>query len=121
MACPDCFSGQVHEGQPRGTTTKLHGLDVYVSEPTGGRQARGIIVIIPDGFGWDFVNNRILADHYADKGDYTVYLPDFMRGESRRRPHDSPGLTIMPGYSAQTWMLDSMRIVMTSGNYLSKA
>jgi hypothetical protein len=31
-------------------------------------------------FGWVFVNNKLLADHYADKGDYRVYLPDFMAG-----------------------------------------
>lgn len=59
---------------------KLHGLETYVSEPTGGRTVKGIIVIIPDAFGIEFVNNKILADHYADKGDYRVYLPDFMLG-----------------------------------------
>ncbi len=60
---------------------KLHGLDTYVSEPTDGRVAKGIIVIIPDAFGIDFVNNKLLADHYASKGDYKVYFPDFMLGE----------------------------------------
>jgi hypothetical protein len=29
------------------------------------------------------VNNRILADHYADKGKYLVYLPEFMNGPCR--------------------------------------
>lgn len=42
---------------------------------------KGIIVIVPDAFGWEFVNNRILADHYASAGDYLVYLPDFMDGQ----------------------------------------
>lgn len=41
---------------------------------------RGIIIIVPDAFGWEFVNNRILADNYAEKGKYLVYLPDFMNG-----------------------------------------
>jgi dienelactone hydrolase len=59
---------------------KLHGLDTYVTEPPEGRPAKGIIVIIPDAFGIDFINNKILADIYAAKGDYKVYLPDFMRG-----------------------------------------
>lgn len=63
--------------------TKLHGLDVYVAEPAGGPDAvTGIIIIIPDAFGWEFVNNRILADHYAEKSKYKVYLPDFMNGMS---------------------------------------
>jgi hypothetical protein len=81
MSCPDCFQGHAHEGQPSGKITKLHGLDTYVSEPADGRPARGIIVVIPDAFGWDFVNTRLLADRYADKGGYKVYLPDFMGGQ----------------------------------------
>jgi hypothetical protein len=80
MSCSDCFQGHVHEGRPRGKITKLYGLDTYVSEPTGERPVRGIIVVIPDAFGWDFVNSRLLADHYANKGNYKVYLPDFMQG-----------------------------------------
>lgn len=81
MSCPECFSGSVHEGVPRGEITKLHGLDAYVSAPAEGAPAKGIIVIVPDAFGWEFVNNRLLADHYVDKGNYKVYLPDFMNGE----------------------------------------
>ncbi len=84
MSCPDCFSGHVHEGKPLGKITKLYGLDAYVSEPPAGRPVKGIIVIIPDAFGWEFVNNRILADHYAQKSDYKVYMPEFMHGESGR-------------------------------------
>ena len=81
MSCPDCFSGHVHAGTPTGKTTKLHGLDVYVAEPTeSSTPPKGIIIIIPDAFGWEFVNNRILADHYADRGGYLVYLPEFMNG-----------------------------------------
>lgn len=71
--------------------TKLHGLDVYVAspapDPTGNSAIRGIIIIIPDAFGWEFVNNRILADHYAQKGRYKVYLPDFMNGENQSIQH----------------------------------
>lgn len=80
MSCPDCFKGYTHAGSPKGQITKLHGLDVYMAEPPEGTPVRGIIVIIPDAFGWEFVNNRILADHYAEKGRYRVYLPDFMDG-----------------------------------------
>lgn len=84
MSCPECYSGSVHDGKPRGTITELHGLKTYVSEPTDGRASKATIVILPDAFGWDFVNNRLLADHYADKGAYKVYLPDLMLGASSR-------------------------------------
>ncbi|KKK19291.1 hypothetical protein AOCH_000600 [Aspergillus ochraceoroseus] len=82
MSCPDCFSGHIHEGTPKGSVTTLHGLNVYVAEPSGdpAHEIKGIVVIIPDAFGWDFVNNRLLADNYAEKGKYKVYLPDFMNG-----------------------------------------
>ena len=82
MSCPDCFAGHEHDGTPRGKDINLHGLDTYVSEPADGREVKGIIVIIPDAFGKPFKNNQLLADHYADKGNYRVYLPDFMLGET---------------------------------------
>jgi hypothetical protein len=80
MSCSDCFAGHVHEGKPKGTIEKLHGLDTYVSKPAEGKTVRGIIIIIPDSFGMPFINNRLLADHYVEKGDFIVYLPDFMKG-----------------------------------------
>ena len=80
MSCPDCFAGHVHDGEPQGKMVKLHGLETYVAEPAEGRPVRGIIVIVPDAFGLPFVNNKILADHYAARGNYRVYLPDFMQG-----------------------------------------
>lgn len=45
-------------------------------------RAKGIIVIVPDAFGLPFVNNKLLADHYAEKGQYLAYLPDFMAGNA---------------------------------------
>ena len=35
--------------------------------------------LITDAFGWDFVNNRVLCDNYAQRG-FIVYCPDFMNG-----------------------------------------
>ncbi|CAK7198027.1 hypothetical protein SEUCBS139899_000685 [Sporothrix eucalyptigena] len=102
MSCPDCFSGSVKDGKPRGEVVKLHGLDSYVTVPADGRTPKAIIVIIPDAFGWDFVNNRLLADHYADRGDYKVYLPEFMCGKA-----------------APEWMIDAMRGLI-NGNVLAK-
>lgn len=87
MSCPDCYRGSVHEGQPRGEVTKAYGLDTYVVNPADGRPAKGIVVILPDAFGWEFVNMRLLADSYADKGEFKVYVPDFMKGELRVHPY----------------------------------
>ncbi|KAK2597519.1 hypothetical protein N8I77_012300 [Diaporthe amygdali] len=103
MSCPDCFSGFEHDGTPKGKVIKLHGLDTYVTEPAEGRHVKGIIVYIPDAFGIDFVNNKILADTYAAKGDYKVYLPDFMFG-----------------HSCPSWVLGSIKSITSSGDYLYK-
>ena len=80
MPCKDCFSGTLHERTPAGREETIHGLPTYVTEPPNGVAPKGIVVIIPDFFGWTFVNSRVLADTYAKRGGWTVYLPDFMDG-----------------------------------------
>ncbi|KAI3290222.1 hypothetical protein DTO002I6_6627 [Penicillium roqueforti] len=82
MSCPNCFSGDIHQGIPRGEITSLHGLQAYTTKPLNEVPHRGIIIIVPDAFGWEFVNNRILADNYAEKGKYLVYLREFMNGHA---------------------------------------
>jgi dienelactone hydrolase len=81
MSCADCFTGHAHAGSPRGSETTLHGLRTYVARPPAGREPKGVVVFIPDMFGWAFANNRLLCDAYAEKGGFLVYLPDFMGGE----------------------------------------
>ncbi|KAI0201659.1 dienelactone hydrolase family protein [Astrocystis sublimbata] len=100
MSCPACFTGGVHEGTPTGTITKLHGLDVYVAEPASGNTPKGIIVLLPDIFGWDFVNIQLMADSFAKKKDYRVYLPDFMDGNAA-----SPSIinSMQKVLAAKTW------------------
>jgi len=91
MSCSDCFKGHVHDGEPQGKIIEVHGRQTYVASPVNSSKPKGIVVIIPDAFGMQFVNNKLLADHYAAKGDYTVYLPDFMNGTA-----------------APVWMIDTM-------------
>lgn len=76
--CPDCLTGSTKEGTPSGTVMTLHGLNTYIARPNG--TPKGIVVMIPDIFGWETTNSRLLADTYAKKGGFLVYLPDFMAG-----------------------------------------
>ncbi|KAI9764228.1 MAG: hypothetical protein M1840_008618 [Geoglossum simile] len=78
--CADCISGSIHEGTPKGRTATLHGLDTYISEPPDGRPPKGLVVMMPDIYGWELTNARVLADVYAEKGPLLVYLPDFSAG-----------------------------------------
>ncbi|KUJ12959.1 alpha/beta-hydrolase [Mollisia scopiformis] len=82
MSCPDCFRGGITTTHPTGTETTIHGLRTYVAQPSDGVTPKGIIVIITDAFGWEFPNNRVLSDHYAQNGGFLVYCPDFMNGNS---------------------------------------
>ncbi|KAI9844991.1 MAG: hypothetical protein M1837_005135 [Sclerophora amabilis] len=79
--CSDCVSGVIHAGTPTGTVSTIHDLETYVASPPSPADARGIVVIVPDVFGWTFSNTRVLADAYASKGQFIVYVPDFMKGD----------------------------------------
>ncbi|KAK8125591.1 Hydrolase tropI [Apiospora kogelbergensis] len=85
--CRDCFTGTLHgDAVTTGHVERIHGLPTYVAKPEAGTEPKALIVIISDGFGWELRNSRALADSYAKRGDFLVYLPDFMDGAA---PHQS--------------------------------
>lgn len=69
-----CATGSLHTGTPTGRIERLHGLDCYVADAPS--TPKGIIVIIPDAFGWTLPNNRILADDYAADGFQVISKTD---------------------------------------------
>lgn len=71
-----CATGSLHTGTPQGRIEKIHGLDCYVADPPSS-PPKGIVIIIPDAFGWKLPNNRILADEYAKKGNFQVVRARF--------------------------------------------
>lgn len=80
MVCSACMSGTLKTDIPKGTVSTIHNLKTYIAKPE--TTPKGLIVIIPDAFGWSMPNNRLLADQYARDGGYLVYVPDFMNGKS---------------------------------------
>lgn len=111
-----------NDGSPRGTFTTLHGLYTYTVGPPEGKQAKGVIILIPDAFGLG-VRSKLLADAYATKGNYIVYLPDFMLGQCACE-NPCQGRTyadeMFTGHSCPSWFLDTMKALMAPGNYLMK-
>jgi dienelactone hydrolase len=81
--CSKCITGFVHDGKPKGTKGTIAGLPTYIAKTSSPKE--GIIVIVPDAFGWEFINNQLLADEYADRTGFTVYLPDFMNGITAKK------------------------------------
>ncbi|TGO81560.1 hypothetical protein BPOR_1105g00040 [Botrytis porri] len=82
MSCPDCFRGGLSTTIATGKEIIIHGLPTNVAKPENGNEPKGIVVIITDAFGWNFVNNRVTADRYAKGGEVLVYCPDFMDGNA---------------------------------------
>ncbi|KAG5812693.1 hypothetical protein H9Q74_006804 [Fusarium xylarioides] len=79
MPCTDCYTGHDHPGPVYGREAKLHGHDVYVTEPqTKQVSTKGLIVVMSDAFGWNTTNLRGVADRYAERTGCRVYVPDFM-------------------------------------------
>lgn len=94
-----CATGSLHTGTPTGRVDKLHGLDCYVADAPDSSRPKGIIIIIPDAFGWTLPNNRILADEYAKNG-FQVYLPEFMQGKPSH-PFVESGSTLTDTYRCE--------------------
>lgn len=74
---PCCLKGFKWEGTPTGRLDKLAQNDVYIAGDNPDRA----VLLIHDLVGWTFPNVRLLADHYAQETDATVYVPDFFGGE----------------------------------------
>lgn len=67
-----CLKGFRWDVDPKGHETTLAGRSCYVT----GSNDTVAIMIIHDLFGWTFRNTRLLADHYAEEVNATVYIPD---------------------------------------------
>jgi len=72
-----CLKGFKWEGTPTGRIEKLGQTNAYIA----GNNPDVAVILIHDALGWTFVNARLLADHYAQEINATVYLPDFFGGE----------------------------------------
>jgi hypothetical protein len=79
--CPDCFSGTISTGAPTGTITTINDVPTYVTSLEDGVKPKGLVVFIADAFGYTLPNGQVLADQYAKKGRFLVYIPDLMGGK----------------------------------------
>jgi hypothetical protein len=74
-----CLTGSLHQGEPRGRTENVGGVETYISTPQG-KSNGNIILYFPDV--WGFFNNGFLVmDGFADAGYVTIGL-DYFRGVS---------------------------------------
>lgn len=79
MSCAACFTGGVHDGTPQGTLEEMHGYRTYIAKPSTPSPSGSVIVYLPDFFSHRLVNNKLLADRYAEGSGCTVLFPDIVR------------------------------------------
>lgn len=74
-----CTIVNLHEGSPIGKFQTLHGVDTYV---TGQENpSTRVVVILSDIFGHNLPNTMLIADKFAQYGNYQVYIPDILMGD----------------------------------------
>ncbi|KAL1898759.1 hypothetical protein Cpir12675_001762 [Ceratocystis pirilliformis] len=89
--CANCTWGSLPKvNNLTGTIETIAGILCYVARPsdigycpyTSVREPIGVIVILPDMFGWEMAQTRALADHYAQRIPAVVVVPDLFNGLS---------------------------------------
>ena len=72
MSCENCKTGFKWDGSASGKETTLNNAKAYVT----GDSKDVAILILTDIFGWTLPNIRLIADHFANESQATVYVPD---------------------------------------------
>lgn len=116
--CASCFAGAIRHGRPAGHMETLHGVSTYVtrgdpSSSFSSEAATGLsrstshsnstIVFLTDGFGFNLVNNKLLADQYASRTGFRVLMPNILPGGGV--PLAVLGFSAIMGTSVRWWDL----------------
>jgi dienelactone hydrolase len=72
-----CLKHFAWDGSPSGHESTLAGNPTYIT----GSNPDAAVLYIHDALGWKFSNARLLADHFAQEANVTVFIPDFFGGE----------------------------------------
>ncbi|KAJ7212146.1 hypothetical protein GGX14DRAFT_447636 [Mycena pura] len=76
MSCPDCFTGSVLDGEPKGAIVDIQGAYLAAGPGTPNRA----IIFLTDIFGLSLKNSKILADNFAQHLQCDVWVPDIFAG-----------------------------------------
>ena len=77
MSCPDCTSGNLLPGSPKGTEEN----GVYLAKGSNQDDTKDkAVVIFTDIFGLSITNSKIIADTIAERTGFDVWVPDLFNG-----------------------------------------
>ncbi|KAG2144593.1 dienelactone hydrolase [Suillus clintonianus] len=79
--CKDCIQGVRHEGEPQGTLETIGGVSCYVATPTVDYAKDKVILYLPDVFGIELVNAKLIVDDFANNS-FKVIAVDYFNGDS---------------------------------------
>ncbi|KAH7102115.1 alpha/beta-hydrolase [Auriculariales sp. MPI-PUGE-AT-0066] len=71
------------DGEPAGKVVKIAGVDTYVALPSKAKSKKGsktAVLYLSDIYGLPLVNNKLLADRFAEQG-YPTFLIDYFNGD----------------------------------------
>ncbi|KAF8548854.1 alpha/beta-hydrolase [Imleria badia] len=86
------IAGVRHEGNPEGRFDTLGGVRCYLATPTVIYSKEKVILFLPDVFGIELVNSKLLCDDFARNG-FQIVAIDLFDGDS------VPANTMQPGSS----------------------
>ncbi|KIW00050.1 uncharacterized protein PV09_08397 [Verruconis gallopava] len=92
-----CIRGVKHEGEPKGEIKEVGGVKCYVAKAENSEYG---VLYIPDAFGLELTNNRLLADDFAAAG-YTTVIPDIFHGDPV--PADALGPQAKAPFDLMKW------------------
>lgn len=76
--CGNCFTGTIRTATPNGHDETIHGLPSYITRGTA--TSNSTIIFLPDAFGVNLVNNKLLADQYASRTGFRILMPNLLPG-----------------------------------------
>jgi carboxymethylenebutenolidase len=83
MSCPDCTSGNLLPGTPKGTEEN----GVYFAKGSNQEDTKEkAVLVFTDIFGLDVPNPKIVADIIAERTGFDVWVPDLFNGALLARP-----------------------------------
>ncbi|KAG2354494.1 hypothetical protein BDR07DRAFT_1474372 [Suillus spraguei] len=96
--CKHCIQGVRHEGNPAGKLETIAGVNCYIATPTVDYPKDKVILFLPDVFGIELINNKLLADDFAKNG-FKVVAIDYLNGDSL-----APDIMNSPSFNFMEWL-----------------
>jgi len=112
--CPDCFKGDILEGEPKGTFEEIGGIKTYIGAGEVQHNDKAILMLT-DVFGHALVNNLLIADKLTEATSMRVYVPDLFRGSPMPPEKLNGFMPDEPGGQSKMGFFGKAAMIITAG------